>query len=78
MPTIRINAKDKNKLDEICRKTDLSQPDVFHWAIGALEKERMAKQLESDFGALAADSEALRDYKSESKVFDQASADGLI
>jgi len=77
MATIPINDNDKKKLDRICREADLSQPEVFHLAIAAFEKQRLSKRLKLDFEALALNEAALDEYKAESQIFDRASSGGL-
>jgi transposase-like protein len=76
-PTIRINRADKMKVDRICRETDMSQPALLHRAVELLEREQLANQLQAEFEALASDAKALKAYRNESQMLDQASSDQL-
>jgi hypothetical protein len=78
MATIRINDDDKKKLDWLCQEAQLSQPEAFHLALAAWEKQRLSKRLKLDYEALALDAEAMQAYKADSQILDRTSADGLI
>lgn len=78
MTTLRINNKDKKRLDMICRKARFSQAEVFCLIIVALKKQRMAKRLKCDFESLAVDASAMKNYAKDSQILDQASFDGLL
>ena len=77
-PTVRVNFKAKQKLDQIQLQTDLSQPALLDRAIDLLELELRAQQFSRDLADLANDPDALRHYKEISAVFEGAAADGLV
>lgn len=76
-PTVRVNARAKEKLDRMQAQTELSQPALMDRAIELLERELLAEQMKADFEALTADPDTLRRYSAIASVFDGAVSDGL-
>lgn len=77
MANIRVNESDKALLDSFCDQHKITHAEGFHFAMNLLKKDQFAKTVSAQFEALAANPEALREYRDESNLWETVSEDGI-
>lgn len=77
MANIRINDKDKQILDEICKNREVNHAEGFHLAIGLLHRQEIDRQIYAYYDAVNSNKEALEAHRKEIEIFDQSTSDCL-
>ncbi|MCA9813765.1 MAG: hypothetical protein H6677_04240 [Candidatus Obscuribacterales bacterium] len=77
MANIRVNESDKALLDSFCDQHKITHAEGFHFAMNLLKKDQFAKTVSAQFEALAANPEALSEYRQESALWEAVSEDGI-